>query len=545
MKVHVGRHTGIDLGRTRPRLGGSASTKWLPTALEMEKPLKADRELIAALQQAQAGALTSRSGRGRRHPVLTPTQRTTTMIIVPRESSLALVFPGRHAPSRGAACRREGQPPHQPARCPQTRPVPIRDQRAVHPRQAGAGRVETGAGHPRGTHPAAHRRRTARRLRPPGRDRHAQRGWPRRRLWAVPSTPPSKATPRVAGCPRTRRSPASLNRPASGSTPRSLPSTRWKSPPPTRMGLRRSGGPGGDARNPPGRPTVIDFKTQKTRRDKNGSFKPILHDTWPLQLEAYRQALASRDKGLADAAIASVVIGSTEPVPVVAKVWDDADNPGFFRAFLAARDLWVWQSNYCPVKDSPDTGDETPPPRWSRPNTNHPLRSTTMTTSQPIRSLRIPLPHPGHHQLPASQPPSQSSADADPNIHPRPACGLGASRGRRVAAMSASIVARSPADRFLDLAVAGENTFLTGAAGSGKSHGVRELPQTSPGHPRHRINRSGRPQRRRHDRPPLERNVARSGQRTGFRAILCPTGPGRRSRACGLPSTGCVAASGS
>jgi hypothetical protein len=110
-----------------------------------------------------------------------------------------------------------------------------------------------------------------------------------------------------------------------------------------------------------GRPTVIDFKTQKTRRDKAGHFKPLLHDTWPLQLEAYRQALICRDKGLADAAIASVVIGSTEPVPVVVKVWDDADKAGFFRAFLAARDLWVWQKNYCPVKDSPDAGDETPP----------------------------------------------------------------------------------------------------------------------------------------------------------------------------------------
>jgi hypothetical protein len=110
-----------------------------------------------------------------------------------------------------------------------------------------------------------------------------------------------------------------------------------------------------------GRPTVIDFKTQKTRRDKDGNFKPILHDTWPLQLEAYRMALASRDKGLADAAIASVVIGSTDPVPVVVKVWDDADKDGYFRAFLAARDLWVWQKGYCPVKDSPDAGDETPP----------------------------------------------------------------------------------------------------------------------------------------------------------------------------------------
>ena len=110
-----------------------------------------------------------------------------------------------------------------------------------------------------------------------------------------------------------------------------------------------------------GLPTVIDFKTQKTRRDKDGNFKPILHDTWPLQLEAYRMALASRDKGLADAAIASVVIGSTDPVPVLVKLWDDADKDGYFRAFLAARDLWVWQKNYCPVKDSPDAGDETPP----------------------------------------------------------------------------------------------------------------------------------------------------------------------------------------
>ena len=110
-----------------------------------------------------------------------------------------------------------------------------------------------------------------------------------------------------------------------------------------------------------GRPTVIDFKTQKTRCDKDGSFKPILHDTWLLQLEAYRMALASRDKGLADAAIASVVIGSTDPVPVLVKVWDDADEDGYFRAFLAARDLWVWQKNHCPVKDSPDAGDETPP----------------------------------------------------------------------------------------------------------------------------------------------------------------------------------------
>ena len=46
--------------------------------------------------------------------------------------------------------------------------------------------------------------------------------------------------------------------------------------------------------------------------------------------------------------------------------------------------------------------------------------------------------------------------------------------------MSGSLVARSPADRFLDLATAGENTFLTGPAGSGKSYLVRDYLKRHP-----------------------------------------------------------------
>ena len=53
VKVHVGRHTGIDLGELDRESVEALTNKWLPTALEMEKPLKADRELIAALQQAK------------------------------------------------------------------------------------------------------------------------------------------------------------------------------------------------------------------------------------------------------------------------------------------------------------------------------------------------------------------------------------------------------------------------------------------------------------------------------------------------------------
>lgn len=46
--------------------------------------------------------------------------------------------------------------------------------------------------------------------------------------------------------------------------------------------------------------------------------------------------------------------------------------------------------------------------------------------------------------------------------------------------MSGSLVARSPSDRFLDLASAGENTFLTGPAGSGKSYQVRQFLKRHP-----------------------------------------------------------------
>jgi hypothetical protein len=53
VKVHVGKHTGIDLGELDRESVEALLTKWLPTAIEMEKPLKADRELISALQQAK------------------------------------------------------------------------------------------------------------------------------------------------------------------------------------------------------------------------------------------------------------------------------------------------------------------------------------------------------------------------------------------------------------------------------------------------------------------------------------------------------------
>ena len=97
-----------------------------------------------------------------------------------------------------------------------------------------------------------------------------------------------------------------------------------------------------------GRPVVVDFKSQKTRTNKKGEFTPAYYEVWPLQLEAYRQALVAKEPRFSDADTASVVIGSTEPVPVVLKVWDPLEAPTRFRAFLAARRLWVFTKGYCP-----------------------------------------------------------------------------------------------------------------------------------------------------------------------------------------------------
>ncbi|MBN8459390.1 MAG: hypothetical protein J0M04_16300 [Verrucomicrobia bacterium] len=53
VKVHVGRHSGLDLGELDRESVEALHAKWLPTALAMPKPLKADRDLIAALKQAK------------------------------------------------------------------------------------------------------------------------------------------------------------------------------------------------------------------------------------------------------------------------------------------------------------------------------------------------------------------------------------------------------------------------------------------------------------------------------------------------------------
>jgi hypothetical protein len=54
VKVHVGAHAGVDLGDLAEEAVRALIAKWLPVGQALPKPLKADRELIAALVEVQS-----------------------------------------------------------------------------------------------------------------------------------------------------------------------------------------------------------------------------------------------------------------------------------------------------------------------------------------------------------------------------------------------------------------------------------------------------------------------------------------------------------
>lgn len=73
---------------------------------------------------------------------------------------------------------------------------------------------------------------------------------------------------------------------------------------------------------------VVDFKTQRLkpalkrmRRTSGTSGMATFYETWPLQLEAYRQAILAEATRKQPLDIVSVVIGSAEPAPVIPRVW--------------------------------------------------------------------------------------------------------------------------------------------------------------------------------------------------------------------------------
>ncbi len=53
MKVHVGKHAGLDLGDLDREAVEALIARWLPDAKAKVKPLADDRRLMAALEAAQ------------------------------------------------------------------------------------------------------------------------------------------------------------------------------------------------------------------------------------------------------------------------------------------------------------------------------------------------------------------------------------------------------------------------------------------------------------------------------------------------------------
>lgn len=99
--------------------------------------------------------------------------------------------------------------------------------------------------------------------------------------------------------------------------------------------------------------TVLDFKTQRFKKDTKGNLRPTFYETWPLQLEAYRRAIIHSAEGKQPQDIASLVISSQEPAPVHLKVWPREEHDSYWSAFQSARELWCWMKGYRPASPQP------------------------------------------------------------------------------------------------------------------------------------------------------------------------------------------------
>ncbi len=95
---------------------------------------------------------------------------------------------------------------------------------------------------------------------------------------------------------------------------------------------------------------VIDLKSQKIRRDKEGLKQPVFYsDTWPLQLAAYAHTFCLHSSAQVIPSIVSVIIDSSEPGPVYVKRWDDYQD--YFDMFKHCIELWKFTKEYDPSKN--------------------------------------------------------------------------------------------------------------------------------------------------------------------------------------------------
>jgi len=107
---------------------------------------------------------------------------------------------------------------------------------------------------------------------------------------------------------------------------------------------------------------LVDLKTQKISAPHPGPLpgrggegdgarsarrptKPKPYSTWCYQLAAYRAALGVR------ATCLNLIVNSVTPEMPVEHVWSESEMESGLRAFMAARELWNIENNYCPTEN--------------------------------------------------------------------------------------------------------------------------------------------------------------------------------------------------
>ena len=88
---------------------------------------------------------------------------------------------------------------------------------------------------------------------------------------------------------------------------------------------------------------VVDFKTQKVKRDKKGVPKPTFYWEWGKQLAAYSACTGNPH----DNALVSVIIDTTEPGPVFIHRWPDPVRE--WKMFCNLLEIWKDENEWSPM----------------------------------------------------------------------------------------------------------------------------------------------------------------------------------------------------
>lgn len=98
---------------------------------------------------------------------------------------------------------------------------------------------------------------------------------------------------------------------------------------------------------------VVDFKTQRVKRDAAGYAKPVFYREWARQLAAYSMAVNRQSNW---PALVNVVIDSGTHGPAHVMVWD---NPAtHWEMFMHAHALWCDEREYYPQQEPTQTEAE-------------------------------------------------------------------------------------------------------------------------------------------------------------------------------------------